>query len=182
MAGRPRSFDRDVALEQAKRLFWERGYDGASIADLTAAMGIAPPSLYAAFGDKRRLFEEASAAYFKDLDDGIDAALHAPTARDAVERVLRTAAEHHTSPDHPRGCLVMSEPLLLQRRATALAAVRRRLQQGLEAGELTRASDVEAITELVGVLLAGMSARARDGATRGQLEATVDLVLKAWPS
>lgn len=181
MAGRPRSFDRDAALDLALHAFWESGFEGTSIAHLTSAMGIAPPSLYAAFGDKRRLFDEAAARYLERLDLAMSIGLSAPTAREAIERILRDAAEYYTAADHPRGCLVTSEPLLAPQRAQARAAIFARIQRGHEEGDLPQRTDVDALTEFVDVVIAGMSARSRDGATREQLEASIDWAMGAWP-
>ena len=182
MVGRPRSFDRDAALDTAVDAFWERGYDGVSVAELTTAMGIAAPSLYAAFGDKRRLFDEAASRYWERLERGRSAALDAPTVRDGVERVLRASVESHTARTSPRGCFVMSEPVLASERRRNRDALRDRILRGRDEGELPAATDVEALADVVDVVIAGMSARARDGATRAQLDATVDLVMAAWPA
>ena len=100
--GRPLSFDRDAALEQAMHVFWERGYEAASIADLTAAMGITPPSLYTAFGDKEKLFLEAIERYALGPGSAGPRALQEePTARGAIERWLLEAADELTRPCHP---------------------------------------------------------------------------------
>ena len=107
--GRPLSFDRDAALEKAMHVFWERGYESASIAELTAAMGITPPSLYAAFGDKEGLFLEAIERYALGPGGiGTRAMAAEPTARRAIERLLLDAAEELTRPCHPKGCLMVT--------------------------------------------------------------------------
>lgn len=182
MAGRPRSFDRDRALDLALDAFWERGYDGVSIADLTNAMGIGPPSLYAAFGDKRALFQEACERYLERLERDRDAGLAAPTAGEGVERILRATAEAQTATDCPRGCLVMSEPLLAAERRLNRDVIRDRVQRGQDEGDVPPRADVEALADFVDVVLSGMSSRARDGATRAQLDAIVDQLMAAWPS
>lgn len=182
MVGRPRSFDRDEALDVALDAFWEHGFDGVSISQLTDAMGIGAPSLYAAFGDKRRLFDEASARYLERLRLGRTAGLDAPTAREAIERVLRATARADTARERPRGCLVMSEPMLGEERRRNRDAIRDRLLRGRDEDEFDPGVDVEALTDFVDVLIAGMSARARDGSTRAQLDATVDQFMRAWPS
>lgn len=106
--GRPRSFDRETALEKALLAFWEHGYEATSVSDLTRVMGIGAPSLYAAFGDKRSLFEEAVRVYGTEHGSFADRALaEEPTARAAVERTLREAATAYTEPGHPHGCLVV---------------------------------------------------------------------------
>ena len=105
--GRPLSFDRDTALEQAMRVFWQRGYEAASITELTAAMGITAPSLYTAFGDKERLFLEAIERYACGPGGGYPRALEEePTAYLAIKRCLEEAAEELTRPCHPPGCMV----------------------------------------------------------------------------
>src|SRR5438309_9989401 len=104
--GRPREFDREAALEQAIDVFWRHGYEAASISDLTAAMGINPPSLYAAFGDKERLFLEAASRYEASQGDSCPYC-EEPTARGAFEKLLRYMAEELTSTTHPRGCMLM---------------------------------------------------------------------------
>ena len=182
MAGRPITFDRDAALQTALHAFWERGFAGTSVAHLTEAMGIAAPSLYAAFGDKRQLFDEAAGHYLARLDLSLADQLSAPSLRDAIEGVLRSAADYYTTDGHPRGCLVMSEPLMARQRAQARDVIGARIRRGEDDGDLPPGSDVEGLTEFVDVLIAGMSARARDGATRQQLDAAIHQALVTWPN
>lgn len=174
---RPRSFDRDVALEQAMRLFWEKGYEETSIGDLTAAMGIAAPSLYAAFGDKRTLFDEAVELYERQPNAPIAAGADEPTARGAVARILERAAVEYTLPDQPKGCFITSEPLLGAHRA----ATDRLLLERLAASELAPGTDIAALAAYVGAVLAGMSSRARDGASCDELREIAALAMRAWP-
>ena len=108
--GRPRSFDRDVALERAMDLFWRQGYEATSLADLTAAMGINPPSLYAAFGDKEHLFLAAVERY-ENLGRGPGAGCileDEPTARGAIERILKETAIELSKPSQPKGCMLIT--------------------------------------------------------------------------
>src|SRR5438094_9797375 len=146
--GRPRAFDVNKALERALRMFWRKGFEGTSLSDLTKAMGINRPSLYAAFGNKEALFRKALDRY----DDGpaayVREALEEPTARAVVEPLLRGAVEQLSSPRHPQGCLMVqgalscgttADPIrreLAARRAAVEAAIRRRLQRAISDGDL----------------------------------------------
>jgi AcrR family transcriptional regulator len=176
---RPRSFDRDAALEQAMLAFWECGYERTSIADLTRAMGIAAPSLYAAFGDKRALFDEAVARYQARPGSFVRAALAEPRARDAIERLLHDAAVAYTAPGSPHGCLVLSEPLACEQREVSRADIAERLRRG--ADELPEGTGADALAGYFATVIAGLSNRARDGATREQLLAVAEVSMRAWP-
>ncbi|MYU23920.1 TetR/AcrR family transcriptional regulator [Streptomyces sp. SID8352] len=189
--GRPRSFDRATALEKALMAFWEQGYEATSVSDLTRVMGIGAPSLYAAFGDKRSLFEEVVRVY-AERNDGFDRALaEEPTARAAVERMLYEAAVEYTAPGHPRGCLVIhaaancSTPgiaeSLRERRNANITAVEDRVRAAVAAGELPEDTDAAALARHTGAVVQGMSQQARDGASRSELEALVGVALAAWP-
>ncbi|MEV7168641.1 TetR/AcrR family transcriptional regulator [Streptomyces sp. NPDC093224] len=190
--GRPRSFDRDAALDKAMTAFWERGYEATSIADLTASIGIGAPSLYAAFGDKRKLFDEVVVVYGSRYGDFAAVALaEEPTARAAVERVLREAAEVYTDPAHPRGCMVLSAAVnttsdevaeaLRERRAANLALFESRIRADVAAGVLPPDTDAAALARYAGAVLQGMSQQSRDGATREELLAVAERALLAWP-
>lgn len=193
--GRPLSFDRAAALKKAMMLFWRHGFETTSVADLTAAMGISPPSLYAAFGDKKRLFLEAVDLYMGGGPDRAAAMIAgAPSARAAAEGLLRTAAEVLTGEDTPPGCLVTSaaasastaaadvqEALASIRRAVE-AALRARIAVDIAAGVLPADADAATLAKLCLTLTQGMSTQARDGAGRDQLFAVVDLALAAWPA
>jgi AcrR family transcriptional regulator len=192
--GRPLSFDRDKALEEAMHVFWDKGYEGASISDLTAAMGITPPSLYAAFGDKEHLFLEAVERYTCGPGKGAPRAEAQPTARQAVAAWLHDAAVELTSPCHPRGCMVMTaaancsassthiQAALAEHRAAQHAAVRERIERGIADGELPPSTDACALADFYVTVLEGMSFQARSGATRDRLLATADLAMRAWPA
>ncbi|MFH9248458.1 TetR/AcrR family transcriptional regulator [Streptomyces lydicus] len=192
--GRPRSFDRETALEQAVRSFWEQGYEATSISDLTRAMGISAPSLYAAFGDKRALFDEVVAEYGRLYGGFISRAVaEEPTARRGVERALREAAAEYTAPGRPRGCLVISAALNISPASAEVAASLREMRRSnlreiasavradVAAGELPADTDAEALADYVGAVIQGISQQARDGAERTALEAVVELAMRAWP-
>lgn len=145
--GRPRSFDRATALEKAILAFWEHGYEATSVSDLTRVMDIGAPSLYAAFGDKRSLFEEVVKEYGVRYGSFGDRALaEEPTARAAFARMLREAAVAYTDPGHPHGCLVVHaatncstpevEESLRERRNANIAAFESRIRADMAAGEL----------------------------------------------
>ena len=192
--GRPRSFDRDSALERAMLACWERGYDATSISDLTNAMGIEAPSLYAAFGDKQQLFEEAVRRYGAGPGAFTAVALaQAPTARAAVERLLSEAATNYTKRGRPRGCMVISANAQRARESEQINADLRRLRQATDDalrqriaddianGALPSDTDAAALATFISTVIAGMSNRARDGATRQQLQAVAKTAMAAWP-
>jgi AcrR family transcriptional regulator len=192
--GRPRSFDRDEALERATLMFWEHGYDATSVADLTRVMGIGAPSLYAAFGDKRALFEEVVRAYQARYGDFAARALREePTARRAVERMLREAAAEYTDPGRPRGCLIITaatncapgsaevEAYLRRLRNDNVRFIERRVEADVAAGVLPEEADPRMLARLSAAVLQGLSQQARDGATRTELEAVAAAVGHAWP-
>ncbi|MER6060534.1 TetR/AcrR family transcriptional regulator [Streptomyces sp. NPDC001792] len=190
--GRPRSFDRATALEKALMAFWEHGYEATSVADLTHIMGIGTPSLYAAFGDKRSLFEEVVRLYTATHGAfGERALAEEPTARAAVARMLREAAAAYTDPAHPYGCLVVhaatncTSPevarLLRDRRNADIAAFESRIRADVAAGRLPAGTDAAALARHAGAVVQGMSQQARDGASRGELEALAEIALSIWP-
>lgn len=190
--GRPRSFDRTTALEKALMAFWEHGYEATSVSDLTRAMGIGAPSLYAAFGDKRSLFEEVVQAYGARYGSFGDRALaEEPTARAGVERMLREAAAEYTAPGRPHGCLVIHaaancstaevEESLRRRRNANIAAIESRIDADVAAGVLPADTDAATLARYAGAMIQGMSQQARDGASRTELEALAEIALAVWP-
>jgi AcrR family transcriptional regulator len=192
--GRPLSFDRDAALETAMHVFWERGYEAASISDLTSAMGITPPSLYTAFGDKEQLFLEAIERYALGYGSaGARALVEEPSARGAIERWLTEAANELTQPCHPKGCMVVMaatncsaaaervQDALLLRRTEAIASVGRRIQGGIDSGELPADTDAKDLANFYATIYQGMSMQAKDGATHESLMATVRTAMRSWP-
>lgn len=193
--GRPLSFDREAALERAMHVFWEHGYEAASISDLTTAMGISPPSLYSAFGDKERLFLEAIEAYGKGPGGfGQRALTEEPTARRAIQRLLEDAAAELTRPCHPQGCMVVMaatncsvaaehiQTALAKRRALGVASIEERIQRGIDDGELPGDTDAASLANFVAAVYQGMSMQAKDGASHESLLATAASAMRAWPA
>jgi AcrR family transcriptional regulator len=175
--GRPRSFDRETALEKALLAFWEHGYEATSVSGLTRVMDIGAPSLYAAFGDKRSLFEEVVRVYGATYGSFTDRALaEEPTARAAVERVLREAAAAYTEPGHPHGCLVVHAAA-----NCSTPEVESRIRADVAAGALPPVTDAAALARHTGVMIQGMSQQARDGASREELEAVAEIAMSIWP-
>ena len=191
--GRPLSFDRDVALDKAMLLFWRHGYEGTSLNDLTAAMGVTPPSIYAAFGDKKRLFLEAVNRYLSGPVTSERIIVEAPTARDAAAGLLRAAALGFTGATTPAGCLLASSAISgsaaaadVQEELAALrrgieARLRRKIVDAIDAGELPGETEPDVLAGHVMAVIQGMSTLARDGAAREKLLAIAELAMRAWP-
>jgi AcrR family transcriptional regulator len=190
--GRPRGFDRAEALRRAMEVFWEHGYDGTSIGELTAVMGIRPPSLYAAFGSKEALFREAVALYEEqEGEPALRAMCDAPTAGAGVEALLRANVIAYTDPDKPTGCMIVLaattytpstagiRDFLAEQRRSATAEVRDRLAKGQTDGDVPPGADIGALAAYVSTVQFGMSLQARDGASREELSAVVDQAMVA---
>jgi AcrR family transcriptional regulator len=192
--GRPRAFDPDMALDAALKVFWERGYEGASLADLTKAMGINKPSLYATFGDKADLFRKVVERYLSQQNLLWEQVFREPSARTTVERILNAVADSLTSGQKPHGCLLVQSALtcseesecikkeLALRRADSDAMLRLRLERAQKEGEIAQGVDVAALSRYFSTILRGMSVEASGGATRQNLQNVIDLALKAWPA
>jgi AcrR family transcriptional regulator len=192
--GRPRAFDAEKALDQALEVFWKKGYEGTSLSDLTEAMGINRPSLYAAFGNKESLFRRALDRYTSASAATIQAALREPTARAVVERMLRQSADCLGDCSRPRGCLLVhgalscgeeADPIrqeLINRRAAMTSMLRKRFEKAKADGDLPRSSDPAALARFITAVTQGMSVQAVNGATRAQLRQVVEIALQAWPS
>jgi AcrR family transcriptional regulator len=192
--GRPRQFDVDHALDRALTVFWQKGYEGASLPDLTRAMGINRPSLYAAFGNKEALFRKAVARYLEGPAAYVRDALSAPTARAVVGRLLEGAARLLTDPRYPGGCLMVQGALavgaececirrdLSAHRAAGETALRRRLQRALAEGDLPAHADPGDLARFYSTVMQGMSVQAAGGASRRALRRIVDVALRAWPA
>ena len=180
--GRPRGFDCDAALAVAMETFWRLGYEGASIADLTAAMGITPQSLYAAFGSKAELYRKALALYRATAGSSVAQALaEAPTVTAAFERILLERARLFAHPGHPPGCMISAAVLtcasenapvadhLKELRLGALASFRSVLERGKQSGEFRVDLDVDGLARFLCAMIQGMAVQARDGASEADL-------------
>ena len=191
--GRPLSFDRDAALEKAMLAFWEGGYETTSISDLTAAMGVTAPSIYAAFGDKKRLFLEALRRYAGD-PGALEASLAGtPTAREAVLGIMENAARLYTGEATPPGCLLASAAATGSKSAADVreaaaherhvirSIVVRRIEHDIEQGFLPQTTQSEVLADLALAVTQGMSVLARDGADRDTLLAVAHASMTGWP-
>jgi AcrR family transcriptional regulator len=191
--GRPRSFDREQALERAMEVFWGKGFEGASLSDLTDAMGINPPSLYAAFGDKEQLFIEAMERYQRRAGESCPYC-DEPTARAAIEKLLLYMAHELTSAEHPRGCLMalaaatsnsassrLKEALAAKRMASR-ARLKQRIERGMKEGDVPAGTDAGALADFFSTIMSGMSMQAKDGVARKSLLATVKSAMAIFPA
>jgi AcrR family transcriptional regulator len=191
--GRARTFDADEALDRAMTVFWTKGYEGASLSDLTEAMGISRPSLYAAYGNKEELFRKALERYGEGPSAYERAALAQPTARAVAEGLLRGAADVQTDPATPAGCLAVlgttycaeeSSPIgktVIAFRVAGHAAIRERLERARAEGDFPANADPAALTHYIGTVVCGMAVLAASGATRTELERVIELTMRAWP-
>jgi len=190
--GRPRSFDRDAALDKAIRLFWRHGYEATSVRDLTEELGIGAPSLYNAFGDKRRLFAEAIRVYDREYGGFIEAALaEEPTARQAAARMFAEAPARYTRPGLPAGCLVVTGDAgtadedvaarLRRMREAKVDAVAAKIRADIASGMLPAGTDARALARYTMAMLSGLAQAARDGVPRTELERVARVALRAWP-
>ena len=192
--GRPRAFDRSIALSQATRVFWQKGYEATSMNDLTQAMGIGAPSLYAAFGSKEQLYAESLRHYAQSYEAYVWGRFHAAkTAREAVKSFLLDSAATLTGCviDIPRGCMValasvgreghreLSE-LVRSARAVTLERLKKRLEQAVADGEIPPSVDIHALARFVQTVQNGMSILARDGAVRAELEGVAEVSMHGW--
>lgn len=192
--GRPREFCVDHALAQALRVFWEKGYEGTSLNDLTEAMGITRPSLYAAFGNKESLFRKALDLYEREKLDYIGKALVQPTARGVAETMLRGAVDNVLSCDEPHGCLGVITSVacgaesqsireeVVKRGQAGRIALSDRFERAKAEGDLPATIDAEGLTSVLIAMLQGISIQANQGADKAALERLVESGLALWPS
>ena len=189
MAGRPREFDRDAALDKAMRLFWERGYEGTSVGDLAEALGIGKPSLYAAFGHKEQLFYEALDLYVRTYGPELG---DVATARGAIESLLRSNAETYTDPSIPSGCMIVLAAAvgppqnaevrahLAMLRNASTGSFASRIRKGMVEGDVPEGADADAMAQFYTTVLNGLALQARDGAGGAALDRVIDGAMAAW--
>ncbi|MEZ0232907.1 MAG: TetR/AcrR family transcriptional regulator [Methylophilaceae bacterium] len=194
VAGRPRAFDMEQALDRALQVFWRKGYEGTSLPDLTDAMGINRPSLYAAFGNKESLFRKALDRYSERNAIFVDEALSAPTAREVVEKLLHSVAYARCCPENPPGCLAVQAALvcgddaesirkeLVMRRAASESRIRERMERAKEEGDLPTNADPTVLARYVSTVIQGMAVQSASGASHTELETVVEMALLAWPT
>jgi len=191
--GRPREFDVDEALTAALRVFWRRGYEGASMAELTAEMGIAKPSLYAAFGNKEELFKKALDLYEREKMAYMAEALKAPTSRQMAEKLLMGALAMQTSSCDPKGCLGVissvacgqeASPIrdcVIERQKSSRNLLIARLEDYQRDGDLPADIEPEALARYMTAVLQGLSVQAGAGASVQELKSLVDMAMRTWP-
>lgn len=188
--GRPRSFSRDTALRRAMEVFWARGYEGAQLVDLTTAMGINPPSFYAAFGSKEALFREAVDLYLATVGSGSMRALEeAAGTQDAIEAMLRASAEIALTPSSG-GCMLIlglvnclpesegARQYLAGLRRETVNRIRQRLEQGIRDGDLPDGTDVSGLAAFYATVMQGLSLQARDGASHDDLLSVISTAMR----
>ena len=188
--GRPISFDKDAVLEVAMLLFWERGYEGTSMADLTQAMGLSPSSIYAAFGDKHSLFSLAVHRYLDTRAQYATEALQQPTLEKVVRALFGNTVAFLTATDHPPTCMTLAgavgcsldaapaRDMMAAVRRQNEVAIRERLQQARKAGELPNEVNLDDYTRYLSMLLAGLSIQAANGSTPAELKRTSQMALR----
>ena len=194
LKGRPREFDVDDALAKALTVFWRNGYEAASMTELTAAMGITKPSLYAAFGNKEALFHKALDLYEREKLTYMTSALEAPTARGVAERLLRGALQMQTSTCDPKGCLGVistaacgaeAEPIkaeVMKRRASSEAALIARFERAVAEGEVPPHLTAPALVRFLVALMQGLAIQGGSGATCAELSQLVETSMAVWPT
>jgi AcrR family transcriptional regulator len=188
--GRPRAFDRETALDCALEVFWRQGYEGTSVAELTKAMGINPPSLYAAFGNKEDLFRQTLDRYVERVGVYVREALAEPTARAAVEKLLLTKVENLTDPDKPSACMLVSGALgcaeateCVREELSKLAehTLRERFDKAIADGDLPKESDPVALARYIATVGHGLVVQAAAGASREDLMQVVEMTMRSFP-
>jgi AcrR family transcriptional regulator len=193
-SGRVRQFDADVALDRALDVFWARGYEGATLPELTKAMGINRPSLYAAFGNKEKLFRKALDRYQTGPMSFLTEALKEPSARAAAEAIFSGFIRMQRNREKARGCLVVTGALasgdeaetvrqiLAQLRQSIVAVFRKRFERAVEDGDLPKGTDCATLGRYIATILNGLAVQAASGTPEKELRLVAALAMQAWPS
>jgi AcrR family transcriptional regulator len=188
--GRPIGFDKDAALEAAMLLFWERGYEGTSMADLTQAMGLNPSSIYAAFGDKHALFQSAVQRYMEKRAIYAGRALEEPTLEKVVRALFDNTVAFLTAPGHPPTCMTLAgavgcsldakpaRDLMTEIRRKNQVAIRKRLLEARKSGEMPKGLNVDDYTRYLSTIIAGLSIQAANGSKKAELKRTAQMALR----
>jgi AcrR family transcriptional regulator len=192
-AGRPREFDPEKALDQALKVFWRKGFEGTSLSDLTEAMEINRPSLYAAFGDKASLFHKAIDRYVEIQARHVRAALEEPTAREVVQKLWSGSIALVRNPRNPKGCFLVQGALacsdagqslqkaMAQQRNNGESALRKRFERAVEEGDLPKDADAASLARYVTTVSYGMAIQATGGASAEELTSAAEIALRAIP-
>jgi AcrR family transcriptional regulator len=193
-SGRIRQFDADDALDRAMEVFWRRGYEGATLDELTTAMGINRPSLYAAFGNKEQLFRKVLERYRSGPVAFVREALGEKTARRVAESLFRGTLRLLCDPENPSGCMIVqgalacraeSEPIrqeLAAGRERTVAAIRERLERALREGDLPSSCDCSVLARYLTTVMHGLAVQAAGGASAAELQRVAELAMRAWPA
>jgi AcrR family transcriptional regulator len=191
--GRPKGFREETALDAAMRVFWEKGYEGTSLDELTRAMNINRSSLYSTFGDKETLFRRVIDRYRAGPMGFLSEALKQPTARTVVESLLRSAVKFLADPAHPSGCLSLQGGLacglgaetvkqaMIDWRNSGLSLVQKRMQQAQDEGDLPQDVDPKDLARLIAIVMNGLGVQAVNRATRAEMNRAVELALRSMP-
>ena len=194
LMGRHREFDVDEALDAALRVFWSKGYEGASYTDLTQATGVERPGLYSAFGNKEALFRRALDRYYEHYLDFFPAALALPTSKAVIEHILRGAADLNTRYPSNTGCLGIHGVLagsddaeavrriLIAARSDGESLLRKRFDRAIEEGDLPMNADSAALAVFLMAVLHGIAVQAKAGFSRDVLQMVIDQTVSTWPS
>jgi AcrR family transcriptional regulator len=191
--GRPRAFSEAAALDAAVRIFWEKGYEGASLDDLTLAMGINRSSLYSTFGDKETLFRRVIVHYSAGPLASLWEGLRQPTARAVVEALLRSLVKFLADPSHPQGCLTLQGGLacgsgaeaakraMVDWRKNGLAQLQKRMQRAQREGDLAPDVNPKDLARYIMIVMNGLSVQAANGATKAEMTSAVQIALRSMP-
>jgi AcrR family transcriptional regulator len=192
-SGRLRQFDADEALDRALEVFWARGYEGATLPELTKAMGINRPSLYAAFGNKEQLFHKALDRYQTGPQSFVNEALKKPTARAVVEAIFSGFVHMQRHRNSSRGCMIVSgalvcgeeaEPVrreLARLRQVTVVTLRERFDRAVHEGDLPGGTDCASLARYVATVLNGLAVQAASGAIEKELQKVAAVAMRAWP-